>query len=309
MRVAIIDLGTNTFNLLIAEKKEPAGYTILLNTKEGVKLGEGGINKRFITEAAAKRGIDAIARHYERMAPYKPDKIIAFATSAIRDAKNGSAFAQSLKDKFGLQINVIDGDKEAELIYLGVKQTLQFTNKRFIILDIGGGSNEFIIADDNGILWKKSFPLGMARLLDRFKPSDPILPSEIVEIEKYIDNELLLLFEKIKELKPEIFVGASGSFDSFVKILSNEKLLNTDIPQTSYLLPIEIFRTLHTKLVQSTSAERDQMKGLEPVRRDMIVLATIFVNFILEKTGFKTVYQSAYSLKEGAVWEMMIDEL
>jgi exopolyphosphatase/guanosine-5'-triphosphate,3'-diphosphate pyrophosphatase len=305
MRIAIIDLGTNTFNLLIAEKTGNSGYTILLNTKEGVKLGEGGINRRFITETAAQRGINAIARHYDRMKPFNPDKVIAFATSAIRDAENGADFAKTLKDRFDLEINIIDGNKEAGLIYLGVKQTIPFTGKRFIILDIGGGSNEFIIADDQDILWKRSFPLGMARLLDRFKPSDPITASEIKAVEEYLEPELSELFEKVKVYKPEIFVGASGSFDSFVMMLSNEGLLNQKNGDISHCLPLETYHKLHNKLIKSTRTERDRMKGLEPVRRDMIVLATIFVNLVLTKTGLTSIYQSAYSLKEGAAWEML----
>jgi exopolyphosphatase/guanosine-5'-triphosphate,3'-diphosphate pyrophosphatase len=305
MRIAIIDLGTNTFNLLIAEKTENNSYTILLNTKEGVKLGEGGINRRYITEAAAQRGINAISRHYELMAPFNPDKIVAFATSAIRDAENGNEFAQTLKDKFNLEINIIDGEKEAKLIYLGVKQTLPFTGKCFVILDIGGGSNEFIIADDKGILWKHSFQLGMARLLDRFKPSNPITTSEIRAIEKYLEPELKELFDKVTQYNPEIFVGASGSFDSFIQMLAGENLLNHKNGDISHILPLDIYQKLHTKLINSTSTEREQIKGLEPVRRDMIVLATIFVNFVLNRIGIKTIYQSAYSLKEGAVWEMV----
>jgi exopolyphosphatase / guanosine-5'-triphosphate,3'-diphosphate pyrophosphatase len=308
MRIAIIDLGTNTFNLLIVEKINSSQYKILLNTKEGVKLGEGGINRRFITEAAAQRGIDAIKRHYDRMAEFKPDKIVAFATSAIRDAENGLDFAHKLKSLFNLDINIIDGEKEAELIYLGIKQTLKFSAKRFIILDIGGGSNEFIIADDNGILWKHSFPLGMARLLDRFKPSNPITPSEISDIEKFLEPELSLLFANIEKFKPEVFVGASGSFDSFILMLANEGLVNHTAGDNSHYLPLEIFNKLYQRLINSTTEERDNMKGLEPVRRDMIVLAAIFVNFVFKKAGFQTIYQSAFSLKEGAVWEIINQE-
>jgi len=303
MRIAIIDLGTNTFNLLIAEKADNNSYKILLNTKEGVKLGEGGINRKYITEAATQRGIDAISRHYIRMIPFKPNKIIAFATSAIRDAENGNDFVKKLKDQFDLTINIIDGDKEAELIYLGVKQTLPFTKKRFIILDIGGGSNEFIIADDDGIIWKQSFPLGMARLLDRFKPSDPITSEEIITIENYLKSELSELFENVNKYKPEIFVGASGSFDSFVLMLSSQGLLEHKNGDINHYLPLEIYHKLHYILINSTIAERNQMKGLEPVRRDMIVLATIFVNLVLQITGITSIYQSAYSLKEGAVLE------
>lgn len=305
MRIAIIDLGTNTFNLLIAENNNQGGFNILLNTKEGVKLGQGGINKKFITDEAMQRGIAAVGRHYERMEKYAPEKVIAFGTSMIRDAQNGGEFVGILKENFGLQVNIIDGNKEAELIYHGVKQTLPFSDKLFIILDIGGGSNEFIIADDSGILWKRSFPLGMARLLEKFQPSDPITPEEISNIETYLDNELAELFESINRYRPEIFVGASGSFDSFVLMLSNEGLLDHKQGDISHALSLEVYNALHHKLIKSTSAERGRMKGLEPVRRDMIVLATLFVNFVLAKTGMATIYQSSYSLKEGAVWEIL----
>jgi exopolyphosphatase/guanosine-5'-triphosphate,3'-diphosphate pyrophosphatase len=100
-------------------------------------------------------------------------------------------------------------------------------------------------------------------------------------------------------------VGASGSFDSFVLMLASEGLINRNIGAICQFLPLEIFHKLHKKLILSTSAERDKMKGLEPVRRDMIVLAAVFVNFVLRKTKLDTVYQSAYSLKEGAVWEII----
>lgn len=304
MILAVIDLGTNTFNLLIAEVDENSTYKILLNTKEGVKLGEGGINKKIITEAAFQRGIDTVGRHFDRMKSYNVNRVLAFATSAIRDASNGKEFTDELRKRYNLEIRTISGDKEAELIYIGVKQTLSFHDKRFIILDIGGGSNEFIIADDEGICWKRSFKLGMARLLEKFKPSDPITSEEITCIEQYLNDELHELFILVNELKPEIFVGASGSFDSFIAMLIDEGFLHHKNDEANHLLPLEVYTRLHLKLIKSTSKEREQMPGLEPVRRDMIVLATIFVNFVLKKTGITTVYQSGYSLKEGAILEM-----
>jgi exopolyphosphatase/guanosine-5'-triphosphate,3'-diphosphate pyrophosphatase len=304
MKIAVIDLGTNTFNLLIAEVMNNSTINILLSTKEGVKLGEGGINKKFITDAAFQRGLDTVGRHMERIKPYEVDKVLAFATSAIRDAVNGKEFTTELKNKYNLEIKIISGDKEAELIYAGVKQTLSFRGKRFIILDIGGGSNEFIIANDEGILWKRSFKLGMARLLEKFRPSDPISPAETETIEQYLTGELQELFARVNEFKPEIFVGASGSFDSFVALLVADGLLSPKNGNFIHSMPLEVYHLLHKKIIQSTSTEREQMQGLEPVRRDMIVLATIFVNFVLKKTGLTIMYQSGYSLKEGAVLDI-----
>ena len=308
MQIAILDLGTNTFNLLIAESTTDGGYKILLNTKEGVKLGEGGINKKYIAENAFQRGIDAVGRHFERIKQFEVDKIKAFATSAIRDAANGKEFTDVLKSKYNLEISVISGDKEAELILMGVRQTLPFTDKRFLLLDIGGGSNELIIADNVQIYWKRSFKLGMARLLEKFNPSDPIKPEEIESVEQYLKDELQELFENVSRHKPEVFIGASGSFDSFVAMLSSEGLLNHKKGDVFHEIPMDVYQQLHHKLLKSTKSDRDNMQGLEPVRRDMIVLATIFVNFVLWETGLKIIYQSAYSLKEGAVFEMLLED-
>lgn len=305
MQVAVLDLGTNTFNLLIAESAGDNTYKILLNTKEGVKLGEGGINNKVITEAAFQRGIAAVARHFDRIAGCQVDKVVAFATSAIRDAANGKEFTDVLKERFDLEITVISGDKEAELIYNGVKQTLPFRDKRFLLLDIGGGSNELIIADHHQVFWKRSFKLGMARLLDKFRPSDPITPEEIGHIETYLEGELAELFSQVDQYKPEVFIGASGSFDSFVALLASEGLLLHRKGDIFHEIPMETYKQLHGKLIRSTREERDKMIGLEPVRRDMIVLATIFVNFVLAQTRLKILYQSAYSLKEGAVFELL----
>jgi exopolyphosphatase / guanosine-5'-triphosphate,3'-diphosphate pyrophosphatase len=300
MRIAVIDLGTNTFNLLIAEV-EGKNYKVIFGTKEGVKLGEGGINRKIITAAAFQRGVQTISRYVGFINQYKVDKIIALATSAIRDAANGPEFEETLKNRFNLNITTISGDKEAELIYYGVRQTLPFLDKRFLILDIGGGSNEFILADNGKIFWAKSFKLGMARLLEQFKPSDPITKEEIDKLETFLKQELTEFFDQVVSFKPEIFIGASGSFDSFVAMLAAEKQFNNG--DTFNHIPLDIYKRLHQKLLASTRADRNNMAALEPVRRDMIVLASIFVNFVLKETGLQIMYQSAYSLKEGALYE------
>jgi exopolyphosphatase/guanosine-5'-triphosphate,3'-diphosphate pyrophosphatase len=145
----------------------------------------------------------------------------------------------------------------------------------------------------------------MARLLEKFHTSDPITLEEIVQLEIYFKNELKELFEKVILYKPEVFIGASGSFDSFVAMLVSEKFLEYKDVGIFHEIPIHIYGQLHQNLLKSTKSDRDNMKGLEPVRRDMIVLASVFVNFVIKELGFQTMYQSAYSLKEGAMLEMI----
>ncbi len=308
-RIAILDLGTNTFNLLISEETSNTGrlYKILVNRKYPVKLGEGKINHKEIIPEAYERGIIAIENHYKTILEYKVDQVKAFGTSALRSAKNGQEFLDEIYKRTKLKIEIISGDREAELIYLGVRQTLKLTNTKFLILDIGGGSNELIIADMHNVFWKKSYPLGIARLLERFKPSDPVDADQIQIIKTYLDSELKDLFEALQSENITLLIGASGSFETFVSLINNYEVVETESSKSFESIEIRPheFDALYEKLIYSTIAERKKMRGLEPMRIEMIVLACLFVKFILEKHSFKQIFQSNFSLKEGAIYELL----
>lgn len=306
-RAAILDLGTNTFNLLIIEPKYGANYNILINHKIPVKLGEGRINDGEIIPAAYKRGIDAVLKHFKTIQEYNVSVVKAFGTSALRTARNGQEFLDELLRLKNLPVEIISGDREAELIYLGVRQTLNFKNEKFVILDIGGGSNELIIADMQRIFWKKSYNLGVARLLERFKPSDPISHTEIESIKKYFFEEMGDLFVALKTNNIEILVGASGSFETFVTMLREIEVIETEcmLQEVSTEIKFDQYNQLFDRLIASTLSERKKMKGLEPMRIEMIVLAGLFVKFILENHSFKQIIQSNFALKEGAIFELL----
>ncbi|MBN1119135.1 MAG: hypothetical protein JXA77_18140 [Bacteroidales bacterium] len=308
-RAAILDLGTNTFNLLIVEKNSDSTFDILVNKRIPVKLGESKINSGEIIPVAYKRGIEAIETYSKIIGEYQPDVIKAFGTSAFRTANNGKKFLSEIKEKTALEIEIIPGEKEAELIYLGVKQSLNFTKEKFLILDIGGGSNELIIADMEKIYWKKSYPLGIARLIEKFLPSDPLSADEISKINAYLAENLQDLFKQLKKYQIEIFVGASGSFETFLTMLRQIEVSDLEciLQEISTEMDIDAFCKLHKKLEKSTLNDRMQMKGLEPMRIEMIVLASLFVKFILDNHNFKRLIQSNYSLKEGAVTELIMN--
>ncbi len=310
MRIAVLDLGTNTFNLVIAEKNGKLSFTILHSSKLPVKLGEGGINQGIITQTAFDRGIDAIQKHHRIIQQYNVKKIAAFGTSALRTATNGAAFQKQVKNILGIDIEIITGDREAELIYYGVRQTHPMDTEIYLILDIGGGSNEFIIADKNKIYWKKSYKLGIARLLEQFKPSDPITTEQIMQVRNYIDNEISELVNTVRKYNIKTLLGASGSFETFVAMIeASEEMTETQVALFPRSIPIQKsdFDELYTKLMNSTSAERSKMKGLEPMRIEMIVLACLFTKFIIEKLEISNIIQSNFALKEGAVYQLFND--
>lgn len=307
MRIAIIDMGTNTFNLLIAENHDTNGLKYLHSSKEPVKLGQGGINDKTLMPDAIERAIKAIENHYKTIKENRVEKVYAFATSAVRDARNSRDFLNQIQKKFDLYVNTIPGDREAELIYKGVRQACNFKEEKILMVDIGGGSIECIIADCEKIYWKESYDLGMARLLDRFNPEDPISDKQIIEIENYLSAQLDTLIPVLGKYKPTIMVGASGSYETFYSLLKNRlpEKYNAKDSDPMKEINLEDYRKLHKILLASTLEERKNMPGMEPVRVEMIVLATIFVNFIIQNWRFDRMMLSEYALKEGVIAEIL----
>lgn len=303
MAIAILDFGTNTFNLLIAER-QGRGFSILHTGKQPVKLGRGGIQANFITPDAFERGFIAIQNHMETIRSFKVEEIRAFATSAIRNAGNGKDFVEEVHRRFGFRVRIIPGEREAELIYKGVRQAIRLDEQKVMILDIGGGSNEFIICNREGMIWKQSFELGMARILELFNPSDPITEVEVRAIESYLKQELAPLFEVARKERPVALIGASGSFDTFHALMKDRFGLS-DEGKHGRELPLREYHKLHKLLLHSTLSERKVMPGMEPVRVEMIVSATIFVSFVLRECGIGRLFHSEFALKEGVISELV----
>jgi exopolyphosphatase/guanosine-5'-triphosphate,3'-diphosphate pyrophosphatase len=302
MRIAVIDLGTNTFNLLIVDKEAGQKFKKTYSNRIPVKLGEGAINKGFIAEVPFQRGIKALQEYTTIIKEKKVDKVYAFATSAIRSAKNGPDFVKSAKEQAGIDIEVIDGNREAELIYLGNREAVKMNTDLSLIMDIGGGSTEFIIANKEKIIWKQSFLLGAARLLERIKPSDPITLKEIDELFAYFRTELKPLYEAAKNNKPIELIGSSGAFDSIVDMLAGAHNIDgLTETKTEYDIDLKKYFPLADKVIASNLKEREQIKGLIEMRVDMIVISCLFVNFILKEFNLPQLRVSTYSLKEGVL--------
>lgn len=309
MRTAIIDIGTNTINLLVVDRNSQT-YHILHESKYPAKLGKGGINQGILLPEAMARGVEALETHLRVIKDFHVESIFTIATSAIRNSANGAEFCGMIKEKFGLDVRVINGEQEAQLIFDGVKQVVPIGNERILILDIGGGSNEFIIANKEGVLWKQSFELGMARLLDKFHPSDPITTTEIKSIEGYVRGELAPLYEAIRQYPVNMLIGSSGSFDTIAAMIAAMHHPHLDITQTSnYFIPVASFEELHRKLLASTAEQRLAMKKMDPHRVDMIVLASIFINFVIREMRISQLQQCNFALKEGVIFQIVNHQL
>lgn len=306
-RKAIIDLGTNTCNLLIAESLADGEFVTLYEGKEVVKLGLGGIHKELLTSDAIERGLNALHKHALTINEHQVEDVKIFATSALRGAENRDTFLEAVWTKLGWKVEIIDGDREAELIFKGVNLSLSVDSETVLILDIGGGSNEFILSHGDNVLWKQSFNIGIARVLEIFTPSDPLLPEEIAKMEQWFEDELAMLWQACENHRPDILVGCSGAFDTFTDLY--EEVEPESNYRTASLLPVGAFQKIHETLKVSTLDERQRMRGMDPMRVEMIVVASVFVNFVLRKLDISRMYQSHFSLKEGAMHEIMSNKI
>lgn len=305
MRVAVIDLGTNTFNLLIAETTAEGGFVTIYNEKLPVRLGEGGINSGTIIPEAYQRGLEAMDTYAEAIKQWRVDKRLAFATSAMRNSANGQLFADDVFHRCGIRINIISGDQEAQYIYEGVKQALEFGEQNALIMDIGGGSTEFIIANKQGLVWKQSFEIGAARLLQRFKPSDPITQEEFDEIIRFFEFALGPLRDAVAEYPVYELIGASGSFDSLAEMILARFYAGEEFEGTEFVFDLGQAEVIHKQLLSSTREQRLQIKGLVAMRVDMIVISAILVEYVIRELNITHMRMSSYALKEGVLQEFL----
>ncbi|MEM7036117.1 MAG: Ppx/GppA phosphatase family protein [Bacteroidota bacterium] len=308
--LAIIDLGTNTFHLLIAEVNEREDFRVREKYKEPVKLGEGGITTGKISNKAFNRGIKALKKFRKLIDSRRIPTVRAFATSAIRSASNGAEFLQRARSEAGIEIKIINGNEEAALIYEGVRNGVVLPqDEDVLIMDIGGGSVEFIVSRDGKPQLLRSLNLGAARMLEYVKPSDPITGSQCKKAEEVIMEKAAGLLEELKEFNISTIVGSSGTFETLGALVAhhNKDFLSSE-NLNSYRFTIRDYKQIHPRLLAASRTERQNIPGMDPMRVDMIVMGSILVNLMVRELDIRNFMVSLFALKEGILYKYLSEQ-
>ncbi|GAB4009724.1 hypothetical protein GCM10028808_19030 [Spirosoma migulaei] len=303
MKQAIIDLGTNTFHLLIAET-DGNMPTILFRESIPARIGQAGINQGIITEEGIGRALGVLTYFRQVLDQHAidPEQVMAIGTSAIRVARNQQEFIDRVRQATGIPIRVISGDQEALYIYQGIRAAGALDEATALVMDIGGGSVEFILGNRSRVFWKQSFEIGGQRLRERFMTTDPINSGSIRRLHDYFQEQLLPLANAIHQYQPAVLVGSSGSFDTLVDMwYMHEQNHLPDLNQATFTLPIEEFYRAYELLITKNHAERMQLPGMIELRVDMIVVAVCLIDYVLKTYGISQIRTSIYSLKEGVL--------
>lgn len=294
---AIIDLGTNTFHLLIYNS---VSSETLYQESLPAKIGAGGINQGIITEDGITRAL-VVLKHFRTIInQFEVKNVQAFGTSAIRNAKNATEFIEKIWVETQIPVKIIVGDEEAGLIYLGVKKAVNLGSATSMIVDIGGGSVEFIICNQDRIFWKQSFEIGGQRLLELFMKTDPINFRAVEQMNDFFRTSLLPLANAYHQYQPAVLVGSSGSFDTLVDMWQMKtKNQLPDNQEIAFDLPLHSFYESYEDLLFKNKQERLQIAGMIPLRIEMIVVAVCLIRWILQTFEIKQIKVSRYALKEG----------
>ncbi|MDN5205124.1 exopolyphosphatase [Fulvivirgaceae bacterium BMA10] len=303
-KIAVIDLGTNTFHILVTIVSETEVETVY-REKCSVKIGEGGISEGLISEEAQIRALNTLNYFKELIEKEKVEEVFATATSAIRTAKNGQDLVQKIKQATNIDVRIISGEEEAKYIFDAVRKAVNIGSEKSLIMDIGGGSVEFVICDENKIFWKHSFEIGAQRLLDLFHYHDPILDQEIQNLEQYLSEKLQTLIRAVEELGPKTLIGSSGSFDTLSDIYRIKYGIEKIDANTEQPFALESYNQIHGEIIQKHREDRMKIPGMIEMRVDMIVVACILIKFVITHCKLDRIRVSSESLKEGVLYNIV----
>ncbi len=304
-RVAVIDIGTNTSKIHIAEINGQ-GFKSIRKAKMPSKLGMGGTESMLIQPEAIERLKDALSFFKSICIEENCSDVIALATAMMRNSKNGKEVVETIFKETGIAIQIINGEEEADLIFKGVSSCVEANIGQYLIMDIGGGSTEFILVNDGRPTWQNSFQFGATTLLEKFNVSDPISLDQIAAIEHFLESELRALWDNCKGINIPL-VGSSGSFESISEMIAhrNETIHHFKFGESN-VNSIEDLLALNDSIIKSTRIERSRMRGLPEFRIDTIVTALVTLKFVSSKIHFSSIVTAPFSLKEGAIMKYFV---
>lgn len=299
-RIAAIDVGSNSLHMVVAQADPDGSLTTLWRMKEMVGLGRISFPSRQLSADAMDRAISTLKRFQQAARARGCEKILAVATSAVREAGNGGDFLRRARRELGIGVKVVSARDEAKMIYLGVRHAVELGNRPHFILDIGGGSVEFIVGDGAKAQLLESRKLGAARMTAQFVSTDPISPADLKALLAHYEKELAPVCDNILALKPVSAIGTSGTMENLAAMCAS-----MDKRDTAQTIERDSLARLLTKLIESRSKDRATMHGLDDQRKDQIIAGALLVGELLRRLNLSEIRLCKSALREGILLEYL----
>jgi len=305
MRVAAIDVGSNSIHMVVAQVESDGRFTVLDRAKDMVRLGHRSLHNGRLTAEAMDAGVRTLSAFRTLAERQGVTRFQAVATSAVRETRNGGDFIRRVKEEVGLRIKVIPGREEARLIYLGVRHAIDLRGEPAVVLDAGGGSVELILTEDDRTLSLESVKLGVARLSEAFLKSDPPDSHELDELEGYIAEQVDTVLERFAQRDVRRLVATSGTMLNLVSIVGHQRGDPPNGNLNHYAVTAEEIARVRRLLCKSERDERRRIPGLDEKRIDFIVAGAVLADHVLRSLGAKQMIACTWALREGVLLDFI----
>ncbi|MFN2609078.1 MAG: HD domain-containing protein [Acidimicrobiales bacterium] len=305
MRIAALDLGTNSFHLLVVDAHPDGTFVPLVREKEMLRLGDDVSRQGRVGEAAAARAVETVRRFRALAEGVDAEEVVACATAAIREAENGGELVDRLEAEGGVRVSVISGLEEARLIFEAVRASVILDPGPALCLDLGGGSLELSVGDRRGLVWSSSVKLGVARLTAELVASDPPSADDVRRLRERVTAGLAPLADEVARFSPAMAVGSSGSFEALGRMVAARRPGAVPVSLNQLRFRRDELLGVHEQLLALRSADRARLPGLDARRADIAPAASVLLLTAMELFGFDELTVCEWALREGMVLDAM----
>ena len=301
MRIAAIDIGTNSVHMIVVRLRPDLSFEIIDREKAMVRLGAGGLDGRALTPEAKTAALQALSKFTRLAESHGVDVVLAAATSAVREARNGGEFLARIERDTGVRPRVITGVEEARLIHQAAVYGVDVGGGRAVVVDIGGGSVELTLGTATSIQLARSFKIGVIRLTERFVRSDPLSSRDERKVEKCVVQEVGRHIEQIAAAGFDRVIGTSGTILSMGALAATAARGMSPPELRNLRISAKQVRRLRKEVLGRDLEERLAMPGLDPRRADLIVTGAVVLDTILRLLGAEELTLCGLALREGLV--------
>ncbi len=305
MRIAAIDVGSNSIHMVVAQLEADGRFQVLDRAKEMVRLARRTLASGALSAEAMNAGIRTLSAFRTLAERQGVERFKAVATSAVREAKNGGDFIQRVKDEVGLRVKVIPGREEARLIYLGVRHAIDLRHDTVLIADIGGGSVELMLTEDEKLTAVHSLKLGVTRVSEQFLPGDRISGKTLSALESHLAEQLDPALDQFGKGRIRRVVGTSGTMLNLVSIAGYQRGEPPNGHLNNFAVTAEEIGKVRRMLTKADRDERLRIKGLDGKRADLIVAGACLADYIVQRVGARDLVACTWALREGLVLDFI----
>jgi len=301
LRIGAVDMGSNSFHLLVVDAHPDGSFDTLLREKEMLRLGDVVTRTGTIPPETAERVLETLRRFAAMAGSIGAQEVVACATSAMRDAENSSALVDQIREETGIEVEVISGRREAALIFSAIRASLALEPGPAVCFDLGGGSLEVMVGDNAGLLWSTSVHLGAARLAAQFIENDPPTPGELRRLKARVVEVLEPVAADVASFEPKLMVGTSGTFLDLARMATVERTGVVPGKLNQLVATRADLHAVHERLVSLPAAGRAKLAGLDARRVDQIPVGSTILVTVMKLFGFDSMMVGEWALREGIV--------